>query len=278
MTTILKAVNYKGLNLISGKTSEIEIIPAKPGTGIVFVNPDTQEKIPAKTSHVLGTLHSVTIGNASFNIKLVEHLMAALALTKTIDVEVLVYGDEIPIGDGSSKPFYDLLKPVHPKPATGKRVDLPNSLYFNHGHTSIVAIPAQSFKITYAVNFVNSAFANSWFEWDSKTDSIEDIISARTFGYTRDLSVFQSQGLALGVNVNNTVGLNDDGTITTKLRYPNEPVRHKILDLIGDIYLTGLNPLDLNIHIIAIECGHFQHIELARLLENALLVNNKEEK
>ena len=98
-------------------------------------------------------------------------------------------------------------------------------------------------------------------------DSYFEIYEARTFGYLKDLERFQEAGLALGVSIDNTVGLTETG-YTTELRSKFEPIKHKILDLIGDLYLSGINPLDLKAHIVAREAGHRIHVEFAKILYN----------
>lgn len=270
MATTFESVKFAGPCLMTGKDSEITIQKGTPNSGIVFISSETGEKFPAIVDRVINTTHMVVLGSPSFNIKLAEHLMAALALLNITDVEIRVKGNEIPVGDGSSKVFYDLLKESFGQTAITEKTNLTETLFYTHNHTSITALPAESFRITYAVNFPGSPFAYSWYKWEAEKDKPEDIIDARTFGYVRDLPAYQAQGFALGVTKDNTIGLNDDGTLTTELRHSNEPVRHKILDLIGDLYLSGINPLSINAHIIAVESGHFQHIQLAKMIESVL--------
>ncbi|MEW5821934.1 MAG: UDP-3-O-acyl-N-acetylglucosamine deacetylase [Cyanobacteriota bacterium] len=267
MATILNSLKYKSNCLISGKESEIEIRPGKNSSGIIFTSRKFGISFSATLNHVLDTTHATTLGKPPFVVKVAEHFMAALALARINDIEIIVDEDEMPIADGSSKTFYDLFQKAGIKKTTENRTfNISDSLFFNYEHTSISAIPSDNFRITYVVNYVNSPFSYSWYKWESGIDDPQDILYARTFGYLKDLPLYQSQGLALGVNPDNTVGLKDDGTFTTELRCHNEPIRHKILDLIGDLYLTGINPLDLKAHIVAIECGHMQHIELSKLL------------
>lgn len=269
MTTVINPVKYSGVCLTSGKISEIEIKPGEKGQGIVFVNAKTGESFVAGIDTVLDTSHTVTLGRPTFHVKVVEHLMAAFALSFVSDITILIDGDEVPIGDGSAKVFYELIQEAGiatDEDAGQYRLNQPFS--YVHEHTSISAFPSDSFRVSYAVNYVNSPFAYSWYKWETKNDTVNDIISARTFGYVKDLATFQAMGLALGVTRENTVGLNDDGTFTTKLRYSNEPVRHKIIDVIGDLVLSGINPLNLNAHVVVIECGHTQHSKLARFLKD----------
>ena len=99
---------------------------------------------------------------------------------------------------------------------------------------------------------------------------MNEIVEARTFGYLRDLETFQKMGYSKGVTIENTVGLKDDGTYTTALRSEFEPIKHKILDIIGDLYLTGTNPLKLNAKILVKEAGHFLHTECAKIVKEQL--------
>ena len=100
-------------------------------------------------------------------------------------------------------------------------------------------------------------------------ENLEEIIEARTFGYLKDLETFQKMGYSKGVTIENTVGLTDDG-YTTELRSEFEPIKHKILDIIGDLYLTGTNPLKLNAKILVKEAGHFLHTECAKIVKEQL--------
>jgi len=268
MHSVSKALKYTGKCLMSGKESTIEIVPNSSNEGIVFVDKNSGVTIKATVYSVIDTSHSVTIGNNKFKVSLIEHLMASLALNNVNNAEIFTDGHEMPIGDGSALEFSRMLSSINEESKkTTKQYKLLKPVFFNHKHTNISAIPSENFRITYAVNFPGTNFEKSWYSWDSNKNNISEIISARTFGYTKDLELYQSQGYALGVDINNTVGFNNDGSTTTELRYPDEPVRHKVLDLIGDLFLTGINPLNVNMHVIAIECGHFQHIEFAKLLK-----------
>lgn len=272
MVTLNKPVKHKGICLISGNEAEIEIVPAQTGKGITFYNKDKTLSFKANIQTVLDTTHSTTIGTAEFHVKVVEHLMASLAFSKISDADIIVNGDEIPVCDGSAKIYCNLIKEAGIQTSRNtKKYSISKPLTFTHKHTSITAFPAATPTYTYVVNYPQTPFAYSWYKWQPEKDSPEEITGARTFGYVRDLPKMQAMGLAKGVSLDNTVGFNDDGTYTTELRYFNEPVRHKILDLIGDLYLTGISPYDLNINVIAIECGHGQHIQMSKLITDNIV-------
>ena len=122
--------------------------------------------------------------------------------------------------------------------------------------------------ISYAVNYAHPDLKSCFVNFNPKNQ--EEIIEARTFGFYKDLKKFQLLGFAQGVTVENTIGLKDEG-YTTNLRSEKEPVKHKLLDLVGDFYLTGVNPLDMKCQILAKEAGHAVHIKVAKMLKDKLI-------
>jgi UDP-3-O-[3-hydroxymyristoyl] N-acetylglucosamine deacetylase len=122
--------------------------------------------------------------------------------------------------------------------------------------------------ISYAVNYNHPELTQTWVNYNSKDK--EEIIEARTFGFYKDLKKFQMLGFAQGVTQENTVGLMDEG-FTTTLRSDKEPVKHKLLDLVGDLRLTGVNPLNMKVQILAKEAGHAVHVKVAKILKEKLV-------
>ena len=142
-------------------------------------------------------------------------------------------------------------------------------VYYLNGKTSLVILPDKDLRITYAVNYDHPDLKNRWVTMDNK--NLEEIIEARTFGFYKDLKKYQMLGFAQGVTQENTVGFTEDGGYTTELRSENEQIKHKILDLIGDLYLTGISPLNLRCQILAKEAGHAVHIKTAKMLKEKLI-------
>ena len=132
----------------------------------------------------------------------------------------------------------------------------------------MVILPDKDLFISYAVNYDHPDLTRRWVNYNPKNQ--EEIIEARTFGFYKDLKKFQMFGFAQGVTQENTVGLTDDG-YTTTLRSENEPIKHKILDVIGDLYLTGVNPLNLRAQILVKEAGHAVHLKVAKILKDKLI-------
>ena len=129
-------------------------------------------------------------------------------------------------------------------------------------------LPDKELYISYAVNYEHPDLTKCWVNYNPKNQ--EEIIEARTFGFYKDLKKFQMLGFAQGVTYENTVGLEGNG-YTTELRSDKEPAKHKILDLIGDLYLTGVNPLDLKAQILVKEAGHAVHLKVAKILKDKLI-------
>ena len=132
----------------------------------------------------------------------------------------------------------------------------------------MVILPDKELFISYAVNYNHPDLTRRWVNFNPKNP--EEIIEARTFGFYKDLKKFQMLGFAKGVTAENTVGLIDEG-YTTALRSENEPIKHKILDVIGDLYLTGVNPLNLRAQILVKEAGHAVHLKAAKILKDKLI-------
>lgn len=270
MKTVKSSFKLSGAGLMFAAPVELTIKPSDK-KGIRFFIEDGV--VEAKAQNVVSTEHCVILADiekgAKHKIALVEHFMAACAILEidSLDVYFESQGFEMPIFDGSARVWVDEFKRhgLVGEPEAGKKLN--EVVTFNEGHSSIILMPDENpTTITYAVNFNHPDLNNRWVKL---SDNLDEIIEARTFGYLKDLERFQAAGYSKGVTIENTVGLTDDG-YTTELRNQYEPIKHKILDIIGDLYLTGYNPLKLNAKIIAIEAGHKYHVELAKKLKQIL--------
>ena len=195
--------------------------------------------------------------------------MAACAITKIDSLDVYLSAEEFPVFDGSSKEWVRLFNEagiVDKKKQTYYTVSEP--VYYLNGKTSMVILPDKELNITYSVNYDHNDLRRNWVSFNK--DNIEEIIEARTFGFYKDLKKYQMLGFAQGVTIDNTVGLTDEG-YTTELRSEKEPIKHKILDLFGDLYQTGVSPLDMKCHILVKEAGHAVHIKVANILKDKLV-------
>ena len=272
MRTLKSSFTLEGRGLMYNKPAIFEVNPSDK-KGIRFHIQDSI--IEADINNVVSTEHFVVLADikngAKAKIALVEHFMASCAAfgIDALDVRVKSEGFETPITDGSAKVWAEEFKKAGFEGESDEVKKLVSPVIFNAGKSSIVLIPSDKTTITYAVNFNHPDLAQRWVTLDPDVN-LDEIIEARTFGYLKDLETYQKMGISLGVTYDNTVGLTGDG-YTTDLRSKFEPVKHKILDIIGDLYLTGFNPLKLNAKIIAIEAGHSYHIQTAQAVRAQLL-------
>lgn len=264
-TTMNDIISITSNTLMSNQPSSV-MISQDGKTGIRFFN--GKNSVEASVENVISTQNCTVIGNQNIQVGLIEHFMAALAISEIKDAKIEVSNKELPILDGSAKEWVDLFKKSTLQKDVKKSYIVTEPVYFVKDKTTIVVLPDEKLSISYCVDFTNGDLDKRWVVFNG--ENLEEIESARTFGYLKDLEKFQAMGIALGVNENNTVGLTENG-YTTTLRSQWEPAKHKILDLIGDFYLTGINPLHLKARIIAQNAGHYSHVEMAKKLKNFII-------
>lgn len=253
---------------------EVELKPSNKKGIRFFVNDSV---IEAKIENVVSTEHCVILADVeqggNNKIALVEHFMAACAICEidALDVYITSEGFEMPIFDGSAKMWVEKFKETGFEGETDVHDTFNTVLMFQNNNTALFIVPIgeAETKITYAVNYNHPDLKNRWVTL-VQDENLDDVIEARTFGYLSDLEKFQQAGYSKGVTAENTVGLKDDGTYTTELRSEFEPIKHKILDIIGDLYLTGFNPLKLKANIIVKEAGHSVHCKVAKNLKELM--------
>lgn len=243
-------------------------------TATIFLNNENQirfflggNSIVADCDNVVSTQNCTVLGNQAIKVALIEHFMATLAFLNIKGVDVCLDNFEMPILDGSSKVWVEKLSSLkQEKNSQNYTIDEP--IYFRNDKTEIIILPSEKFELSYLVDFNHPDLKQRWVNLDY--EKLQDIIEARTFGYLADLEKLQAMGLAQGVSLENTLGLKDDGGYTSELRSEFEPAKHKMLDLIGDFYLSGINPFNMNIRVIAKQAGHATHVEVAKILKQKL--------
>lgn len=247
----------------------VSLKPSNEGKIRFFVE-NSFEPIILDIDNVESTNHCVVLAHKKSKIMLTEHFAAACAFCGIDSLDVHVSKSEMPILDGSAKRWVELFKEAGIEKQKHKKESYTviEPIYYLNGKTHLVIVPDEDLNITYAVNYDHPDLHKKWVSLDKK--NIEEIIEARTFGFLKDLKKFQLFGFARGVTYENTVGLDGDG-YTTELRSELEPAKHKILDLIGDLYLSGINPLNLKAQIIVKEAGHAVHVKAAKLLKEKFI-------
>lgn len=266
LNTIAKEATVTSKGLMTGMDSTARLVPSDK-KGIRFHLGD--KTVEAHVDNVVSTEHCTVIGNQDIKVMLIEHFMAACAICHIEAIDVYLSHFEMPILGGGSAEWVEIFKEAGNMAQESYILSEPVS-YFN-GKTHIVVMPSDEFKVTYSVNFNHPELNHRWVSLDK--DKLNEIIEARTFGYLKELEMLQAAGYARGVSIENTVGLTEDG-YTTELKSDFEPAKHKILDLIGDFYLTGFNPMDLKAEVIVKEAGHAVHVKVAKILKDKIQKEN----
>jgi UDP-3-O-[3-hydroxymyristoyl] N-acetylglucosamine deacetylase len=265
--TIRKPVSLEGVGLHSGKPVRLTLGPASGDSGIVFRAGG--ETIPAAPESVVDSHYATTIGKNGVRIQTVEHLMAAAAGLGVDNLDVLVDGTELPAVDGSAKPFVQALLAAGRTPQSARRraIRIPHPIRVGAGGRWVQIVPADALRISYTLDNDHPAIGTQVLSWSPTEESfVSEYAPARTYGFLKDLGFLRKSGRALGGSLDNTIVIGKNGTLNG-LRYRDEFVRHKILDLVGDLALLG-RPVEG--HVIARNAGHALNFELVAAIQQAL--------
>ncbi|KXS49690.1 UDP-3-O-acyl-N-acetylglucosamine deacetylase [Halanaerobium congolense] len=272
--TLKKEIVVQGISLHSGKDAEIRLIPAAENTGIVFYRADLDKKIKisAEPASVVNLIRNTTIGSKEIKeakISTIEHLMAAIWGSGIDNLEIEVSGPEIPVIDGSAFPYYqEMIKSGLKKQQAKRKVyQIEETIFAREEDSYIAILPYDGFKISYTLDYDHPVIGSSYFEFDAaKMNFAEEISKARTFGFAFEIEKLHEQGLALGGSLDNAILIEETKTVNS-LRFENEFVRHKILDVVGDMFLNGR----IRGHIMAVKSGHRLHVKLAEKIREKML-------
>jgi UDP-3-O-[3-hydroxymyristoyl] N-acetylglucosamine deacetylase len=267
--TLRRAISCAGIGLHSGKKVTLSLKPAAANSGITFRRSDLGGlEVPAQVRHVGGiNLATGLRGDAArgdaVRVDTVEHLLAAFVSLAIDNVVVELNSPEVPIMDGSAAPFIYLIQEAGVKtlqaPRRYLKVLRPMSL--SRGDKRIALYPSDHFKITYSIAFDHPLLRHQSRTIRLTEDSfVEEIAPARTFGFLEDVEKMRQQGLALGGSLENAIVIGETGVLNNALRFDDEFVRHKILDVIGDMALIGYPIIG---HLVAHRGGHALHTEFA---------------
>jgi UDP-3-O-[3-hydroxymyristoyl] N-acetylglucosamine deacetylase len=266
--TLGARIAHAGIGLHSGQETQICLRPAPANTGRVFIRTDLpdQPPIPAQVTAVRQTLLSTELGAGTATIRTVEHLLAALTGSGVDNVYIDVSGGEIPLLDGSALPWVELIQQVgvisQATPRTALAIATP--LWIREEDAFVVAMPAPEPRYTYGIDFDLPAIGNQWSSWSPANESFATAVApARTFGLAHQIDYLKSQGLIQGGSLENALVCDQSGWLNPPLRFDNEPARHKLLDLVGDLSLLGTLP---QAHVIAYKASHTLHVRLAQAL------------
>ncbi len=294
--TIKEPVSYSGVGLHTGNKTRITFKPAPANTGIIFKRMDIDDcpEIPADVDHVVDISRGTTIGIGNVKLHTVEHVLAAISGLELDNIICEVEGNEPPVGDGSSLPFVEVLLKAgfveQDSPRDYLIIDKTIAYSDPSKGIDIVVFPSDEFRITFMVDYKNPALGTQYTSMYSLHEEFAtEFAAARTFCFLHEVVALRKAGLIKGgaldnavvimdedlpqekiqelrslFDIDNEIKISNNGILNGKqLRYPNEPVRHKALDLIGDLALLGV---PLKAHIMAARSGHGANAELVKLI------------
>lgn len=257
-----------GLGLHSGSRTGMVLQPLPPDTGIHFVTLPSNTYIPGHVDAVADTDYATTLSRDGASIRTVEHLLSALHARGITNLLIKVHG-EIPVLDGSALEFCNALEEVGVEEQAAPRrelvIDRPYEV--SSGERRLSVVPYDGFAVSYFLRYPPPVGEQMFtFELGSYERYREEVAPARTFGFLRDLEMMAELGLGSGGRLDNCVLVGEEGVVNTRLRFPDELARHKVLDIIGDLYLLGY-PIRGRVH--GHLTGHRMNIALLREIQRA---------
>ena len=260
--TLRKSVKAFGIGLHSGNKVSLKINPSPVNTGICFVRTDLspEQVVPARTRYVVDTRFATTIGNEKGSVSTIEHLMAALSGAGVNNALIEVDGPEVPAMDGSAAPFFSLLQKAGLKAQDEpiQYIEVLEPITVTMGDKLLSIEPCKNFVVSFEIEFEHPLIAKQRFVDRITPQTFACQISkARTFGFFSEVELLRENGFARGGSLENAVVVGDKSIYNSGgLRFSDEFVRHKVLDLIGDLYLLGAPILG---KVRAVKSGHALH-------------------
>jgi UDP-3-O-[3-hydroxymyristoyl] N-acetylglucosamine deacetylase len=266
-------VECSGVGLHSGAPVKLRILPAAAGSGIVFRRVDLDNfEVEAVSRNVARVSYATSLMKKGVLISTTEHLLSAFIGCGIDNAVVELDNLELPILDGSARPFVELIRKAgtrkHRRARTYLRIR--RELEVREGAKFIAVYPADTYSVEYTIDFPHPLIGKESFCVDlSDGKYVSEIASARTFGFLHEAEAMRQQGLIRGASADNAIVLTKDGVLNPPLRFTDEFVRHKVLDLIGDLALLGKRVLG---NIVANRAGHAMHTALvSRILRDSTL-------
>jgi UDP-3-O-[3-hydroxymyristoyl] N-acetylglucosamine deacetylase len=263
--TLSRSIYMEGIGLHTGEIVAVTISPAPVTSGRYFVRTDLESSpIPAQIQSLHQTVLSTELGSGNATIRTVEHLLAALVGLGIDNARIEVNGPEIPLLDGSAQEWAEQILRAGWTQQTEQRqcYTMTQPIVVQQGDAFIAALPAEQTRLTYGIDFSHSAIGQQW-QSVVLEDFLRAIAPARTFALAEEIEKLRQGGLIKGGSLENALVCDKKGWLNPPLRYPNEPVRHKLLDLIGDLSLLGALP---KAHIWAYKASHALHTRLVQRL------------
>jgi len=274
--TIAKEVFMNGSGIHTGEAVSLRVVAAPPDTGVVFIRTDLPHRptIPVRSSQMVDVGKSVrrtTLSKDGVEVQTVEHFMASLWGVGIDNAYVEVSGPEIPGLDGSAIQFVQQLKAAGTteQPVARRYFTPREPVFVEEGDSCIVVFPDKTLRISYVLSYAHPLLRSQMVSYlaDGAASFEETIAPARTFCLKEEAEALRAAGFGKGANFENTLVLGEHGVMNNTLRFEDEFARHKVLDLLGDLYLLGVH---LRAHVIAIKSGHPLNVKLLKKLSQAM--------
>lgn len=257
--TLAAPVRFEGVGIHLGRPARVEVLPAPVDSGRVFVRQG--QEIPALHARVSSVERCTVISAGGVAVSTVEHLLAACAGLQLDNLRIEIDGPEVPILDGSALPFVDafMAAGIVAQERAARRHVLTRPLWVGDQQALVLALPAARARLEYCLHYQHPMITSQQVQHTTSPESfVSELAPARTYGFMEEVEALLERGLALGGDLSNALVICSDG-YTSPLRFPDEPVRHKCLDLVGDLALLGC---DLLASVVAVKAGHRLHVEL----------------
>lgn len=266
--TLHDTLHFEGVGLHTGDRGKVNVRPAPAGSGLTFVLGRT--RVPATAEYIVDTSRATVIGRGGATVSTTEHLLSALFAMGVSNAEIHVEGPEIPICDGSSAQFVAAIAGCgldsQDEPRNALEVEEP--LRISSGDRMLALFPSSEFRVRFLADFP-PPIGTQYFDGEIGSEAYRvEIAGARTFAYLHEIEALWARGLGRGGSLENTLVFATGGPMQP-LRWPNEAVRHKVLDLIGDFALLGAWP---QCEVVAIKSGHELHASVTRALRSQMRV------
>jgi len=267
--TIAKEAAFSGIGLHTGNLTTVTFKPAPPNAGVVFYRVDLPDKpaIPANIDNVVNVSRGTTIGIGDAKVHTVEHAMAAIVGLGIDNLFIEVDADEIPNGDGSALPVMNcLLKAsISEQDVEKKYITVDRPVYYRQDDVTLSVLPSDELRVSMTIAYDHVAIGTQYASFTINEETFKkEIAPARTFCFLSEVRMLQEQGLIKGGSLESAVVIGDEAILNEGLRFPDEFVRHKILDLLGDMFLLG-HPLKG--HVVGVKSGHEKNVMFSKQIK-----------
>ncbi len=274
--TISKPVSFSGIGLHTGSLTTVTFKPAPENSGITFFRVDIKGSppIPANIDYVVDVSRGTTIGIGDAKVHTVEHALAAMVGLGIDNLNIELDAEEIPNGDGSSLPVMSTLQKagIVEQDAEKQYIKVDRPVYYRQGDVTLSILPSDELRVSMTIAYDHVAIGTQYASYTITEDTFaREIAPARTFCFLREVKMLQEKGLIRGGSLESAVVIGDDTILNDELRFPDEFVRHKILDLIGDMYLLGR---PVKGHVVGVKGGHEKNVLFSKQIRDTMANGN----